>query len=150
MRSWLPRKRVLTTSAPACDALRGVCTISSVVRGWLASLGTVGPGHVYLYAVLQNNLYGLAWLLNGDDVSADGEGPTAHACLDLGSCSAGRPRNSATSERVLDSGLSATMSGPLPAKVVRSGMVVFSLKEKGGQVRPDPLCLIEGPAGSPP
>jgi hypothetical protein len=28
-------------------------------------LGTVGLGHVYLYAALQNNVYGLAWLLNG-------------------------------------------------------------------------------------
>src|SRR5215218_5646758 len=44
----------------------------------------------------------------------------------LDSCSAGRPRNSATSERMLDSGLSATMSTPLPAKVVRSGTVAFS------------------------
>src|SRR5215218_9766730 len=44
----------------------------------------------------------------------------------LDSCSAGRPRNSATSERILDSGVSATLSAPLPAEVVRSGMVAFS------------------------
>ena len=47
-------------------------------------LGTVGLGHVYFYAALQNNVYGLALLLNGDDVGAGGEGPTAHACLDFG------------------------------------------------------------------
>jgi hypothetical protein len=63
--------------------LRGVFTTCSAVRGWLASLGTIGPGHVYLYAAFQNNVYGLAWLLNGDDVGAGGEGPTAHACLDF-------------------------------------------------------------------
>jgi hypothetical protein len=83
MRSWLLRDGVPTRSAPACDALRGVFTTCSAVRGWLASLGTIGPGHVYLYAAFQNNVYGLAWLLNGDDVGAGGEGPTAHACLDF-------------------------------------------------------------------
>src|SRR5919112_5241967 len=44
----------------------------------------------------------------------------------LYSCSAGRPRNSAPSENILDSELFATMSPPLPAKVVRSGTVAFS------------------------
>jgi hypothetical protein len=70
----------------------------------------------------------------------------------LYSYSAGRPWNSATSERVLDSGLSATMSTPLPAEVVRLGTVAFSqgilcclfrrhhtpLRE-----RRFPLCLVE-------
>jgi hypothetical protein len=37
MRSWPLRERGLTRSAPACDALRGVCTTFSVVRGWHAS-----------------------------------------------------------------------------------------------------------------
>jgi hypothetical protein len=63
-----------TRSAPARDALRGVFTTCSAVRGWLASLSTVGPGHVYLYAALQNHVYGLARVLGGDDVGAAGEG----------------------------------------------------------------------------
>jgi hypothetical protein len=37
MRSWLLQRRVPTKSAPACDALRDVCTTCSVVRGWHAS-----------------------------------------------------------------------------------------------------------------
>src|SRR5829696_1447419 len=60
--------------------------VYDVQRGaWVAcDLGTVGPGHVYLYAAFRNNVYGLAWLLNGDDVGVGGEDPTAHACLDFG------------------------------------------------------------------
>jgi hypothetical protein len=35
--SWLLQDGVPTTSVPACDALRGVCTTCSVVGGWRAS-----------------------------------------------------------------------------------------------------------------
>jgi len=37
MRSWLLQEGVPTRSVPACDALRGVSTTLSVLRGWLAS-----------------------------------------------------------------------------------------------------------------
>ena len=37
MRSWLLTERVPTRSAPARDALKGACSILSVVRGWLVS-----------------------------------------------------------------------------------------------------------------
>src|SRR5215208_1349261 len=68
------------------------------------------------------------------------------------SCSAGRPRNSTTSERILYSGVSATMSAPLPTEVVESGMVAFSKRIPcglfGGHRHPlrkrhFPLCLSE-------
>src|ERR687894_2289 len=48
--------------------------------------------------------------------SFGGEGPTAQACPDLGQLFGGEARNNAPSERVLDSGLSAPVSTPLPAK----------------------------------
>jgi hypothetical protein len=69
---------------------------------------------------------GLAWLLNGEDVGACGKGPTAQACLDFGQLFGGRPWNSATSEKILDSGVSATLSAPSPAELIPSGMVAFS------------------------
>src|SRR5215207_2068530 len=60
MRSGLLQEGIPTSSAPACDALRGACTTLSVVVGWLASGALAVGGWWFTSTPSQSAIHGSA------------------------------------------------------------------------------------------